>query len=61
MAASDDTDAQQDTDAAGAKIADDESAGDGSMTPEEAARLVDGVRDGKPRVYVGGRDTEKDW
>lgn len=33
----------------------------GAMSPEAAARLVDGVPDGKPRVVVGGRPTEKDW
>lgn len=31
------------------------------MTAAEAARLVDGVKDGRPHVSVGGRDTEKDW
>ena len=33
----------------------------GDLTKEEAARLVDGVKDGTPRVAVGGNDTEKDW
>jgi len=37
------------------------SAGTGDMTAEEAARLVDSVPDGKPRVVVAGRGTEKDW
>jgi hypothetical protein len=31
------------------------------MTPEQAARLVDSIPDGKPRVVVGGSGTEKDW
>ncbi len=35
--------------------------GSGEMTREQAARLVDSVPDGTPRVVVGGRDTEKDW
>jgi Ca-activated chloride channel family protein len=33
----------------------------GEMSPEEAARLVDGVPDGKPRVVVGGSGDERDW
>lgn len=33
----------------------------GRMSKEAAGRLVDGVPDGKPRVVVGGRSTEKDW
>jgi Ca-activated chloride channel family protein len=47
-----------DTDAAGAVAGSD---GTGEMTRDQAARLVDAVPDGKPRVVVGGRDTEKDW
>ncbi|MDP2309346.1 MAG: VWA domain-containing protein [Pseudomonadota bacterium] len=35
--------------------------GTGEMTREQAARLVDSVPDGTPRVVVGGRGTEKDW
>ena len=31
------------------------------MTKADAARLVDGVQDGHPRLRVGGRDTDKDW
>ena len=31
------------------------------MTAEQAARLVDSVPDGKPRVSVGGRSEGKDW
>ncbi|GDX79509.1 hypothetical protein LBMAG42_13200 [Deltaproteobacteria bacterium] len=38
-----------------------EGAGGEKMTAAEAARLVDGVKDGRPHVSVGGRDTEKDW
>ena len=37
------------------------SASPGAMTPEQAARLVDSIPDGKPRVVVGGSGTEKDW
>lgn len=37
------------------------STGTGDMTAEEASRLVDSVPDGKPRVVVAGRGTEKDW
>ncbi len=33
----------------------------GVMSREDAARLVEGVKDGTPRVAVGGQDTEKDW
>lgn len=33
----------------------------GAMTAEQAARLVDAVQDGTPRVVVGGAGTEKDW
>ena len=33
----------------------------GDMTAAEAAKLVDGVKDGKPRVRISGPDTEKDW
>lgn len=33
----------------------------GQMSKDAAARLVDGVPDGKPRVVVGGRATERDW
>jgi Ca-activated chloride channel family protein len=36
-------------------------AGAGDLTAEQAARLVDAVEEGRPRVVVGGRDTEKDW
>jgi hypothetical protein len=31
------------------------------MTEAEAARLVDGVKEGRPRVTVAGRGTDKDW
>ena len=34
---------------------------DAAMTPEEAARLVDAVMDGRPRTRVSGDTTEKDW
>ena len=33
----------------------------GQMTPEAAARMVDAVEDGKPRIAVGGRGSGKDW
>ena len=33
----------------------------GQMTAEQAERLVDSVKDGTPRVVVGGRGSEKDW
>lgn len=33
----------------------------GGMSRDQAARLVDSIPDGKPRVVVGGSDTEKDW
>ncbi len=33
----------------------------GRMEPQEAARLVDSVPDGHPRVVVTGRSTEEDW
>lgn len=31
------------------------------MSKEAAARLVDSVQDGHPRLRVGGRETDKDW
>jgi hypothetical protein len=32
------------------------------MSPEEAARLIDGVKEGSPRVSTGGRrQSGKDW
>ncbi len=34
---------------------------DEALTPAEASRLVESVKEGRPRVAVGGRDTEKDW
>ncbi len=33
----------------------------GELSAEAAARLVDSVVDGRPRVRVAGRETEKDW
>ncbi len=33
----------------------------GTLTKEEATRLVESVQDGKPRVVVAGRTTEEDW
>jgi Ca-activated chloride channel family protein len=33
----------------------------GRMEPQEAARLVESVPDGHPRVVVTGRSTEEDW
>jgi hypothetical protein len=35
--------------------------GVGTMSREQAARLVDAIPDGRPRVVVGGDGTEKDW
>lgn len=35
--------------------------GTSTMSKADAARLVDGVKDGHPRLRVGGQDTEKDW
>lgn len=35
--------------------------GTGTMTREQAAKLVDAIPDGRPRVVVGGDGTEKDW
>jgi Ca-activated chloride channel family protein len=33
----------------------------GRMSKEDASRVLDAVKDGTPRVAVGGRDAEKDW
>lgn len=33
----------------------------GTMSKADAARVLDAVKDGTPRVAVGGRDAEKDW
>ncbi len=46
---------------AGGTIEGAESGGRDGMSAEQAARLVDSIPDGTPRVVVGGADTEKDW
>ncbi len=50
---------EEGTDATGG--IEEEGAKAGGMTREQAVRLLDAVPDGKPRVVVGGRATERDW
>ena len=38
-----------------------DAAAPGTLTKDEAARLVESVQDGKPRVVVAGQTTEEDW
>lgn len=54
-------DMKQDEESPDSVGVDGEPKGPGEMTKEEAARMVDSVPDGTPRVAMGGHEAEKDW